>query len=64
MAVAAVWFRKAAGVGDSVSMRYLGKMDAAGIGVPKDLDQAVAWYRKAANAGDTVSADALKRLGK
>ena len=44
-------YRRAAEQGFALAQSNLGKMYQDGLGVPKDLGQAVAWYRKAAEQG-------------
>jgi TPR repeat protein len=46
--------------GDPDAMYRLGRIYAAGLGVPRDYREAVAWYRKAAAGGNT---DAMYSLG-
>ena len=55
-------YRKAAQLGDRVSMRFLGEMCEMGDGVPQDTVAAAAWYKKAAEKGDSVSSRLLGRL--
>ena len=43
-------------------MVAVGKMYAAGLGVPKDLAEARAWFQKALAAGYNEAADELKTL--
>lgn len=57
---AARWFRKAAEQGYGDAQLRLGAMYAAGIGVPKSIEQAVSWLRMAAHQG---VADAQWLLG-
>ena len=45
-------FRKAAEDGEPTAEYNLGWAYEAGLGVAKDLDQAIEWYRKAADHGD------------
>jgi TPR repeat protein len=49
--VAAQWIRKSADHGYLPAQMTLGAFYHQGIGVPKDVQQAVAWYRKASDAG-------------
>ena len=46
-AMAAIWFEKAAREGNAQSMKNLGKMYAAGDGVPKDEEKSDYWFKKA-----------------
>jgi hypothetical protein len=54
------WFRKAAALGDSNGMTYLGWMYSQGHGVPQDSNEAIRWLRLGAEAG---SARAMEMLG-
>jgi TonB family protein len=56
------WYRKLADAGDADGMYYVGWDYENGIGVAKDLDQAVTWYRKAAAAGSEKAKQSLERL--
>jgi TPR repeat protein len=51
-AQAAVWFRKAAELGNSDAQMWLGFMYEEGHGVPKDDAQGIAWIRKSAEQGN------------
>src|ERR1700686_4259599 len=53
--------RQAAEKGDATAQVTLGKLNATGQGVPKDLGEAVKWYRKAAEQGN---ADGQFRFGR
>ena len=56
---AAMWFRKAADMGNAKAQRRLGFCYEYGKGVNEDPEKAVFWYRKAAEQGD---GDALRSL--
>ncbi|HEY4030032.1 MAG TPA: tetratricopeptide repeat protein [Caulobacteraceae bacterium] len=60
--VAAQWLRKSADHGYLPAQMTLGAFYHQGIGVPKDVQQAVAWYRKAADAGYPLAQVALAGL--
>lgn len=51
-----------AGLDDVPSMRLLGQMFAAGLGVDQDHEEAAAWYAVAAEAGDPESAFLLATM--
>lgn len=58
-------YKKSAQRGDIIAapgMVAVGKMYAAGLGVPKDLAEARAWFQKALAAGYNEAADELKTL--
>lgn len=57
---AAIWFSKAADLGDQVAQTRLGWMFENGIGVIQNDQKALEWYRKAADIGDN---DARNGLG-
>lgn len=46
-ATAAAWFEKAAREGHAQAMKNLGKMYAAGDGVPEDPEKSDYWFKKA-----------------
>ena len=46
-AAAASWFEKAAREGHAQAMKNLGKMYAAGDGVPEDPEKSDYWFKKA-----------------
>ena len=46
-AAAAIWFEKAAREGHAQAMKNLGKMYAAGDGVPEDPEKSDYWFKKA-----------------
>jgi TPR repeat protein len=50
-AKAAQLFLKAAQMGDAQAMNHLGYVYSHGIGVPRDLDEAVRWWKKAVAMG-------------
>ena len=49
--VAAVWYRRAAELGNTLAQVSLGIFFNLGQGVPKDYEQAAAWYRRAGEQG-------------
>ena len=55
-------FRKAAEDGEPTAEYNLGWAHEAGLGVAKDLDQAIEWYRKAADHGDESAKRRLNEL--
>jgi TPR repeat protein len=64
------WFRKGVDAGDTQCMANIGQMYEDGVGVPKDIPQAISWYRRAITSakkpdeqGATYARDALKELG-
>jgi TPR repeat protein len=56
------WTKKAADQGLPSSECDLGVMYETGLGVPKDVAQALVWYRRAARQGDARAQAALNRL--
>lgn len=63
---AASFFSIGAKNGDISSQFYLGEMYEKGIGVERNMDEAIKWYKKSAERGDKIAKpamDALKRLG-
>ena len=56
-------YRKAAEEGVANTQFLLGACYAKGIGVTKDLAEAVKWYRKAAQQGDPKAKVKLNDLG-
>lgn len=53
--IAAQWFAKAAGQGHRLAQCNLGALYAQGLGVAKDVPQALRWYRLAAEQGDEMA---------
>jgi TPR repeat protein len=57
------WFQKAADLGDDSAMNGLGECYRDGVGVKKNLPEAVKWFRKSAAAGNAAARENLKALG-
>ncbi|KAG0221303.1 hypothetical protein BGW41_006953 [Actinomortierella wolfii] len=56
-------FRKSAEDGDPAAQYNLGLVYEKGLGVPKDIDQAVAWYRRAAAQNHENAEERLRFYG-
>ena len=55
-------YRKAAAQNYALAQNNLGVMYENGLGVPKDIQQAIAWYRKAAEQGLPPAQETLRKL--
>ena len=53
----------AAEQGNADGQNILGAMYETGVGVEKNLDEAIRWYRMASAQGNGFAAKSLKRLG-
>ena len=48
--------------GDPRSQEFMGILYEEGLGVPKDIEKALAWYERAANSGDMAAQYNLGRI--
>ena len=58
------FYQKAANLGNSVAQHNLACMYKNGVGIEKDINQAIYWYEQSAKQGDQDAQDQLKRLKK
>lgn len=61
-AQAAMWYRRAADQNDAASEYSLGRFYENGLGVPKNINTALAWYTKAAQGGNANAKTRIELL--
>lgn len=60
--IAANWFKLAAQQNQPDAQFNLGLMQEKGMGIPRDVNAAIAWYQRAAAQGNEKARQALNRL--
>ena len=56
------WYRKAADQGNAIAENFVGLSYENGLGVKKDLSEAMRWYRKAADQGNAEAENSIGYL--